>query len=420
MNKGLIVILATLLVLSAGLIIVLSASYISLNNIKVVRSNVYSAKAYYIAEAGIEDSLLRLNQGMKFSKTNSLTTDNLTATINISDPIGGSRTITSSGNAYNRIRKIRVVHTINADSISFHYGAQVGDGGMEMGNNARVKGNVFSNGNVIGLNNGYIDNSVIVAHNGNKIQGLVVGQDALVHTCESSTINGNLTYVSGGSLISCTVKGATQIQPNEIEPQSLPIPDSQINEWKSEAVSGGIFYDNVLLTNGAANSLGPIQIGTPVAPKNLTVTNGANLQITGTIYVTGNIDFSNNAIIELDNAYGSLSGMIIADGKISTGNNAILRGSGETGSYILILSTNTSLNPASPAILVSNNAAGTIFYANSGLIYLGNNMKAREVTGYKIKINNNAEIQYESGLENALFSSGPGGSWQVTEWKEVE
>lgn len=421
MNKGFVVILATLLVLSAGLVIILSAGYISLNNIKAVRNNIYSAKANYIAEAGIEDSLLRLDKGMKFSQTNNLTVDSGTATINIGDQIGGSRTITSSGNLFSRIRKVRAVYTISADTISFHYGAQVGDGGMEMGNNARIKGNVFSNGSVIGLDGkGYIDNSIIVAHNGNKIAGLTVGQDATVHTCDSSTINGNLTYVSGGSLINCTVNGSTQAQPNEIAPEDLPISLEQISKWKNDAAAGGIIYDNVLLTNGVVNSLGPIQIGTPVAPKNLTVTNGANLKVAGTIYVTGDVTFSNNVIVELDNSYGALSGVIVADGKIDISNNAVLRGSGEAGSYILILSTNSSLNPASPAISVGNNAVGAIFYTTSGLVYLSNNIMAREITGYKIRINNNAEIEYESGLAASSFSSGPGGAWQVFEWKEIE
>jgi hypothetical protein len=72
-------------------------------------------------------------------------------------------------------------------------------------------------------------------------------------------------------------------------------------------------------------------------------------------------------------------------------------------------------------INIRNNSAGSaIYYANSGLIYLKNNMVAREVTGYKIQIENNAEIQYESGLEEANFSSGPGGSWEIVSWREEE
>ena len=42
---------------------------------------------------------------MNFSQSNSLTINDGTATIEISDSIGGSRVITSSGSVLNRIRK---------------------------------------------------------------------------------------------------------------------------------------------------------------------------------------------------------------------------------------------------------------------------------------------------------------------------
>ncbi len=47
-------------------------------------------------------------------------------------------------------------------------------------------------------------------------------------------------------------------------------------------------------------------------------------------------------------------------------------------------------------------------------------MAAREVTGYKIQINNSAVIEYDAGLENANFASGPGGSWKLRRWREIE
>jgi hypothetical protein len=111
--------------------------------------------------------------------------------------------------------------------------------------------------------------------------------------------------------------------------------------------------------------------------------------------------------------------VIIADGVITVENNVIISGSGQPGSYVLILSTKS--DTTNPVINIRNNSAGSaIYYANSGLIYLKNNMVAREVTGYKIQIENNAEIQYESGLEEANFSSGPGGSWKIVSWREGE
>jgi cytoskeletal protein CcmA (bactofilin family) len=276
-------------------------------------------------------------------------------------------------------------------------------------------GNVYSNGSVIG--GGTIQNSIIVAGNGNRIEGITVGENATVFTCKNSIINGNLTYVSGGSVQNCQVKGSTSIRPNEIPPRDLPISQSQIDKWKEEAANGGVTTTDISISG--TKILGPIQIGTSSNPKNLTVQNGATLIVKGTIYVTGNITFSNGSTIKLDSSYGSLSGVIIADGIITVENNVIISGSGQPGSYVLILSTKS--DTTNPVIDIRNNSAGSaIYYANSGLIYLKNNMVAREVTGYKIQIENNAEIQYESGLEEANFSSGPGGSWEIVSWREIE
>jgi len=111
-----------------------------------------------------------------------------------------------------------------------------------MGNNSRVKGNVFSNGTVQGVGGrGFIDDSIIVAGNGNKIKGLDIGGDAMAHTCEDSDIVGELTYVSGGGIVNCTSSGAEKERPNEIDPIPLPISSTQIDDWKAHAISGGVF-----------------------------------------------------------------------------------------------------------------------------------------------------------------------------------
>ena len=420
-QSGFIVLLFTLIIMTVTVGIVLSISSLTLGQQKISYNVVKSAQAYYTAESGVEDIILRLSKGVQWTTPYTLAVEGGSTNIDVSDAIGGSRTIISNGSVKDRFRKINIVYEVASSQIPFFYGAQAGDGGVEMGNNSRIKGNVFSNGSVVSTSGkGYIDNSVIVAKNGNRIEGLDVGQDALVYSCVKSTIHRDLTYVPPGTKSNCSVTGSTNTRDQEVDSLDLPISLAQVSEWKDEA-SVNKSLDDYVLTDGATASLGPVQIGDINNPKNLTITNNAHLKITGTIYVTGNVEFSNNAIVELDkNSYGSFIGFIIADGRVTVGNNVILRGSGETGSYLLLLSTNSSLNPSSPAISVGNNAEGVIFYTTSGLIYLSNNMKAREITGYKIKIDNNAEVQYESGLQNAIFSNGPGGSWRVGSWKEVE
>jgi len=419
-QKGFAAFFIAILVLTVIFGIAISLTVLVLGQQKISRNVTNSTQSYFAAEAGIEDTLLRLAKKMKWSSPYNLNVGNGSTTIEISNVIGGSRTITSKGNFFNRIRKIQIVYKISTQQISFYYGAQVGAGGMLMGNNSRVRGNIYSNGSVIpavGGNKGYIDETIIVAINGNRIEGLQVGKDAKAHTCKDSQITGILTYVSGGSVQNCTAGGSIKTQPNEIPPKDLSITQSQIDQWKSEAEGGGIISGDYTISGKVTQNFGPLKI-----TGNLLVDNNATLNMMGTIWVVGNLKIDNGAIIKLDlNSYGSLSGVIVVDGKIKVRPNTYLKGSGGEGSYLMLLSTNPeALDTVNPAIEIDNNTDAAIFYTTQGLIALRNNIKAREVTGYKIFLDNNAEILYEAGLEEATFSSGPGGSWEVASWKEIE
>ena len=416
-KRGTALILSIILILAVGLIISSGLIYLAFNSIVSTQNKVQSIQSYYAAEAGIEDSLLRLKKSQQFFSPNTLAVGNSTANIDISEAIGGSRTIISAGNTDNRIRKISVAYVVTTDEVSFYYGAQAGPGGISMGNNSQIQGNVFSNGSILPSGGGMADitDTASVAINGNKIDSVNIGGDAYVHSCKDSNITGTLNYVSGGSVENCTYGSLVNIGPNEIEAENLPISPEQITKWKNEAIAVGTISGDYILDGGETESLGPIKI-----TGNMLIDNNSILNITGTIYVQGNITLQNNVLIQLDGDFSSLSGVIISDGKITIQNNADIQGSGLEGSFLMLLSTNNSLDPANPAIDVSNNAAGAIFYASNGVIHLHNNINIREATGYKLALDNNAVISYQVGLENVNFTSGPGGSWYVENWQEIE
>lgn len=415
-QKGLAALFITIMVLVVIFSIFISITTLTLFEQKVLRNIIKSSQSYYAAEAGVEDALLRLAKGLNWSSPYSFSLGDSSSTIDISNIVGGVRKITSEGNTKNLIRKIEAVYAIDTTTVSFFYGAQVGDGGMEMGNNARVAGNVFSNGNVIAPVKGYIDDSIQVAINGNRIEGLVVGKDACAHTCKDSTIGGDLIYVSGGSVQNCTAGGLINSQPNEINPKDLPISQATINNWKTEAESGGVIAGNYLIDGNITQYLGPKKI-----TGDLTLDNRAILMMTGTIWVMGDVLVRNGAGIKLDpNSYGAIGGVLVVDGKIKIRPGVILEGSGIQGSYLMLLSTNPSLDKLAPAVDIDNTTLGGIFYATQGLIVIRNNVGAREVTGYKLFLDNNATVTYEIGLTNSLFSSGPGGGWKVVGWREIE
>jgi len=412
-QQGVALLLYIILVFSTTLIIGAGLTSLTLNSLNTVNNKIESIKSYYTAEAGIEDSLFRLKNGMQFSALNTLTIDDNSVTTTISNPIGNSRTITSEGNTNNKIRKLSVNHAVTTAEVSFFYGAQAGEGGITMGNNSEIRGNVFSNGSISGR--GIITNTVTVAINGNGISDVEVGDNAYTYSCNDAEIEGTLYHVSSGIIDNCDYGNIVDIGPEEIEPVTMPISSEQITSWKNEALNGGTHSGDYTISGGETVSLGPLKI-----TGNLIVNISAVLNITGLIYVEGDILINNNVIIKLDSSFGSQSGVIISDGKISVQNGAITQGSGEENSFIMLLSTNNSIDPSNPAIDVRNNASAAIFYASNGMIYLNNNINIKEATGYKLALSNNAIISYDSGLENANFSSGPGGSWQVENWKEIE
>jgi len=205
---------------------------------------------------------------------------------------------------------------------------------------------------------------------------------------------------------------------------NMPISDANIAQWKTDAQAGGTISGDYNLTSNA--NLGPKEI-----TGNLNMTsNNKTLTVTGTIYVRGNIDVSNGSTAKCDSSFGANSCLILADGWIHLANNSQFQGSGTSGSYIMLLTTlqcdgsNTTSPDSKPcghhngAIDLHNNASGAVFYANKGLIKLHNGVNVTELTAYKIDLDNLATVSYEQGLQNANFSSGPGGSWKVTSWKE--
>ncbi len=403
-QRGFVASLNTLLVLIFLLSLAMTMSVLISTRQKISTNAINATQSYYTAQAGIEDSLMRLKNNPQMAPLNyTFTINNSTADVIIPALLGGSRTINSQGNNNGLIKTTQVVYAIDSDGISFRYGAQVGSGGLVMNNGSKVQGNVFSNGNITG--SGTIDNDVIIAGNGHSVKDVYVGGNALTYSCLSSASVQNLTYVTGGSH-TCTIRGTTTSQSSEIPTQALPISQGQIDEWKTAAASAGTLGNTTI---DGTQSLGPIKIN-----GSLTLLNNATLKITGTIYVTGNITTGNGATIKLDTSYGSLGGVILSDGLISSGNSVVLNGSGQTGSYLLVLSTNASDN----AITVSNNATGAVFYTSAGAVELSNNVTVKEVTGYKIILKNNSTVTYDSGLADTFFSSGPGGGWKVTSWQE--
>src|SRR3989344_9137760 len=443
LDSGQAMMVATILFLVVSLTIIFGMVGPIIKQQKIASQLVLSRQSYFLSEAGIEDVVYRLKSGLSVSSTEVLSLSVNMTTVTITDTSGGKKII-ATGEVKEAIRKVEV-NLILGTSIAFHYGVQVGQGGLEMSNSSQIIGNAYSNGNIIGTNSARIQGAAIVSGPTGVIDGMDIDGDAWSNTIRgSSTVGGKATHSSlqnttvtgdviADSISNCTIGGtakydirsscivtggATTPNPDDFVPADLlplRISEEQIDIWESEAVSGGTLGSQIC--SSGTRVIGPKKIN-----GDLTMSGDAELVVTGTLWVTGAIKLSNTSKIRLDESYGGSSGVVMAGidenataGYIEISNYAQVSGSGSQGSYIMLLSQKEGT--ASDAIKTSNNSATAILYAGEGQIEISNSAALKEVTAYKLEINNSATVTYESGLANSHFSSGPGGGYEILNWK---
>lgn len=239
-----------------------------------------------------------------------------------------------------------------------------------------------------------------------SISGVTVNGTARATEITSCTIGGDAYYQTTNT---CSVSGVTYPSSTPPAPQAMPISQAQISEWEAVAAAGGTIGD-VLLENFDTATLGPVKIN-----GNLTVKNSSTIWIAGPIWVTGNIQLENNSVIS-SAALGDSGTVIIADdtlnptedGKIVLQNNFNVQSNGNPGNNLIFISNYSGVGAA---ISLLNSASSSIFYAPNGTIEMENNASPIQLTANLIHLKNNAVINYQTGLQSANFSSGPGGSW---------
>jgi hypothetical protein len=384
----------------------------SVREFKNSNDAIKSRQSLFLSESGAEDVYFRLKTAKSLSSPETLSLNGNTTTTTITDSGYNQKTITALGNVSQRRRNNKLVLT-TGDGVSFSYGVQSGVGGFEIGN-ARVNGNVYSNGNITGANGATITGSAFAAGATGTIDNIDVGDsttgkgDIKAHTVKDSTAVGNIyCQVWSNNNKSCNTLQA------DPAPAAMPITQAMTDKWKADAALGETITGD--LTISQPTSLGPKKI-----TGNLAI--NADLTITGTIYVMGNITTQNGAKVSLSSSYGAQGGIIIADGRVTLSNNVQFSGSGTAGTYILLITTSACPAGCSGlnAMEILNNVGAVLVSAQNGTVHLNNNVTLNEVVGNKIIIDNSAVINYLSGLANENFSSGPSGGWNIESWKEIE
>ena len=256
---------------------------------------------------------------------------------------------------------------------------------------------------------------LIAGSSGSQWNQLRVGTNgtgtAQAHTVNYTQAPGLIYCQSGtGNNKSCTA----QADPPYI---AYPVSDANITKWKQDAEAGGIYSGTYNTPGYGTSSLGPKEI-----TGNLNVTGSHTLYVTGTLWVKGNVTVSGAARIVLDASYGNSSGVVVSDGWLDLEGSGQLNGNGQSASYVLFTTTSNcdASFCAHNAIDISGAAGSVILNAQNGTISFSGSASAKEAVGYKMILTGATTVNYQSGLANLNFSSGPTGGWNIESWQETD
>lgn len=414
-----------------------------------------SKQSFYVADAALED--------MAYRYIASLTPDAV-ETIQIGDAYA---TTTST---FDTVDDVFIITTTAVDNgafrggqlelytgsgASFNFGVQTGNGGFELTNGSSVVGNVFSNGYIekTGGGTATIFGDAISAGPAGLIKDATITGSAWAHVIEDSSVGGNAyAYTLDGGVVTggaeyyekiggAVVNGTPEVSGvvlDDQEPAELPIADEQIELMKQDILDNG----TVIASTSPECAGGLYEIDSDTTLGMVTIEcdfqltkqgSGTTLTLDGPIWVQGNATFKSGPEVVADSSLGNRTVPFIVDNesnratssRVTIENGTTFTGTGLSKSYIIVISQNEDAENGEvedvDAIFLGQSSAGDLLaYAGHGRITLANSIELNEVTAYKIRLGNNADVIYESGLVNLLFTSGPGGGFTIGSWQEVE
>lgn len=421
-NRGAAIVTFVLFFVVVSLAVVMGIAAPIAREARTASDFVKSKSSYYLAESGNEDILYRIKNSKQVSPTEVLSLDGNSVTTTFTTVSANEKSIFSTGSVNSNIRKVQTNVTTSSGA-AFSFGVQAGDGGVIMENSSSISGNVYSSGPISRTGTGVITGDAISAGPTGSVSGINVTGSVYAHTITGSTIGADAHYQT---ITSSSVSGVSYPGSADQATSALPISDALITQWETDAAAGGTISSPCPYKITSSTSIGPIKINC-----DLEIATNGTITLGGGIWVSGNITVKNNPTIKVDPALGGQSVALIADNTtnrltsstVSLENGPTFVGSGTAGSYILFVSQNNSAETGggNKAIEVENTANGALLvYSGHGEVVLKNSIALKEVTAYRLRLQNTANVTYESGLASLLFSSGPGGSWTVKDWFEAE
>ena len=439
---------ALIVVFGLGLLtILISLAFSTLGGRTAVRQKTLSdsSKAYYAAQSGIEELMIRLRSHHQFGSIWDMqhTLDNgayFYATISGN----ADYKIATSTGVYNGYTRRLEVETITSTSkSSFLFAVQVGDGGLLLEGGTIVRGlnggpgNVYSNGPILGASKASGTSGSRVLGDVwavTKVSGLSGDSSGGVYITGKANANDLVRCDILGDTFSplppqsgCTYGGTYTIQD---PPEILPLEGIDVAFWKQQASQAATWPGDCVISSsggpqdcsGPTKQLGPVKI-----EGNLTVNSNTAFTLMGPVWVEGDVVMNSNVDVAVDDSLGSEGVVIVIDypadqanrGKMNASSNVDFSQTAEGGPPVFV-STNTSLDcTGSPAIIAASNTTTVVYSAPAGCVFFQSNSFVRGVLAKKVYLSNNSTIEYDPRLATVILETGLGG-WAVTNFQELE
>src|SRR3989344_2828378 len=392
----------------------------------LARSVIQSKMVQVTGDSVLEDVGYRIRFSMPYDLIESINLNGgyATATV-VNDVLNDTKTLSSESNISSSIRRAEVVLQ-KSETVTFSYAVQVGQGGLDLGNSSSVFGNVYTDGPVVG-NNNVVTGTVVSASTTGLINRILVGGDAYAHNISNSNITGDSYYYSPATYISSITHGIMHPGSPDMPTTTMPISDAMIDSWEQLAAAGNSISSPCPYKITSSMSLGPTVINCDVE-----LSGSAVLTLQGPVWIKGNFVMSNTSEMRIDPSLGKSVAFIVdnpanrtTSSKILLKNSANFAGIPSPPAFILLISMSSAYNTGgaagTPAIIDQNSTTGDVLlYAPYGEVTLNNSVSVKSIVAKKLSLRNSARLLYTDGLESLIFYEGPGGSWDVNGWKEVE
>lgn len=193
-QRGIALIMVIFFFVTVSLAVILSATVGALVELRTYRTIASSKFAYIAAEAGIEDMYYRIIKGKLVPASQTIVLNGATSTVTVVSTSATQNEVYATGDsANNEVRKIYLSLSKNTTSVIMPYGAQVGEGGIDMSNGTTIDGTGLANGDVYsdGQVKGFSSGGVTVTGNVITSSGLNNDQIASSTSCVTDEVVGN-------------------------------------------------------------------------------------------------------------------------------------------------------------------------------------------------------------------------------------